>query len=58
MGRCELNKLYGLYECVLTKTDFTKMSLVKKLAFDITHPTRFSSDSVRYYCGEKISLYF
>ena len=53
-----VNRLYSQYECELTKSDFTKMSVEEKLSFKCSEFKTFSADSVRYYCGEKIAFYF
>ena len=53
-----LDDVYRQYECPYSVHDFTKDSIQEQLSFKFGDLKTFSIDSVRYYCGEKIALFF
>ena len=53
-----LDDIYRQYESPYSAHDFTKSSIQEKLGFRFGDLSHFSVDSVRYYCGEKIAIFF
>ena len=53
-----LDDIYRQYESPYSAHDFTKSSIQEKLGFRFGDLSHFSIDSVRYYCGEKIAIFF
>jgi len=50
--------MYVLYESKRTSGDFMKKSVQDKLSVKNSLFQYFSGETVRFYCGEKIALYF
>jgi hypothetical protein len=49
--KLNVDDMFSLYYSPYSKNDFTEDSIEDKLSFKISALTKFSINSVRYYCG-------